>query len=184
MRLASGRNLVAMNSGLTVGLGKNHVMGGSAREVITRTHMSDFTTSANGFKQSLSSGSKEWPSPPWPTSSSAVRVIQFRISSSRGPPFTSFAIASRSYAHHIRLCHQNCSRWIARPYLMSYAIERRKHVSHVVYMKDWIVSARISILMIAGGVGIHPPGFKIFRCCLCRSPEVQVASEPMDCTSA
>ena len=60
------------------------------------TYKNDLTASAKSFVVSSTSGSNEYPSAPWPRSSSAARPIHFRTSTSLLPAPMSAISPSRS----------------------------------------------------------------------------------------
>ena len=95
-KLIKLRNVLVMNK---LGLRRDHewVLYGEKGLESGRTYISPFMASPNSSSLSSTSLSKEYPRPPCPINSSAVRPIQWRMSTSRVPSWTWLAIASLNW---------------------------------------------------------------------------------------
>ena len=94
-----GTSRIRKNKGDSVGLGlqESSVYDARARPIyVNVTYVKALMYSTNLFSSCFSSESKDQPSPPWPTSSSAVRVIQLRTSISLAPDAICLASPLRS----------------------------------------------------------------------------------------
>ena len=96
----TGRMIVAYSASLIDGLcmrvREQESVEESERRGFALTHTKDLTDSVNASLESATSGSKLWPSRPWPTSSSATRPIQLAISSVSIPVRTRSSMALSS----------------------------------------------------------------------------------------
>lgn len=123
--------------------------------------------SARALGSGESSLSNDHPRPPWPTSSSAVRVNHPSISISDSPFWTWFEMAVRNCAKWRRSIYHpiDLARWVKYP--VCNAVKEGRHMTHMVNVENWRKTLRTVPIYEAIG---HSPGFRIFRCWRCSSP--------------